>query len=112
MACDRFTVGNPSKKSSMDSPPFQSVDEILQRNPRAGKNGRAAHNFRVGVNDAPQIFIFHNTTTLPLLLKLSPANKNAGCSSGPPRATGKGIAEFLAHVPDAAPPEVDRGPEG
>jgi predicted transcriptional regulator len=28
------------------------------------------------------------------------------------RATGKGIAEFLAQVPEAEPPESDRLPEG
>ena len=28
------------------------------------------------------------------------------------RATGQGIAEFLEPVPDAAPPEWDRLPEG
>jgi len=28
------------------------------------------------------------------------------------RATGKGIAEFLEQVPDAAPPDWDRLPEG
>ena len=55
---------------------FQSVNQILQRNPRAEKNGRAAHDFGIGVNDAFQIFRCHNMATIPLTAKLSPANRD------------------------------------
>ena len=53
---------------------FQGVNQILQGDARADKNGRAAHDFGVGVNDAFQIFQCHNTAKIPLPAKLSPAN--------------------------------------
>ena len=53
---------------------FKGVNQILQRNTRADKNGRAAHDFGIGVNDALQISDCHNMVKIPLPAKLSPAN--------------------------------------
>jgi len=39
---------------------FKGVNQILQGDTRAGKNGRAAHDFGIRVNDAFQIFDCHN----------------------------------------------------
>ena len=55
---------------------FQGVNQILQGDTRADKNGCAAHNFRIGVNDAFQIFGCHNMVKIPRLAKLSLANVN------------------------------------
>lgn len=52
---------------------FKGVNQILQRNARADKNGCAAHNFGIGVNDAFQIFHCHNIVTIPPAVKMSPA---------------------------------------
>jgi cephalosporin-C deacetylase-like acetyl esterase len=52
----------------------------LQGDTRADKNGRAAHDFRVGVDDAFQIFHCHNMATIPLPVKLSPANMDVVCA--------------------------------
>jgi hypothetical protein len=40
---------------------FEVVDEVLKRDASANKNWRPAHDFRIGVNDAFQIFNFHRT---------------------------------------------------
>jgi len=53
---------------------FQGVNQILQGNARANKNGRAAHDFGIGVNDAFQIFHCHYGVTITLTAKMSPAN--------------------------------------
>ena len=53
---------------------FQGVNQILQGDTRADKNGRATHDFGIGVNDAFQIFDCHNMVKIPLPAKLSPAN--------------------------------------
>src|SRR6266851_658892 len=55
---------------------FQGVNQILQRDTRADKNGRAAHDFGIGVDDAFQIFRCHNVATIPLTAELSPANRD------------------------------------
>jgi hypothetical protein len=52
---------------------FQGVNQILQGDTRADKNGCAAHDFRVRVNDAFQIFHGHNMVKIPLAVKLSSA---------------------------------------
>ena len=53
---------------------FKSVNQILQGDTRADKNGCAAHDFRIGVNDAFQIFHCHNMVKILPPAKLSPAN--------------------------------------
>jgi hypothetical protein len=57
---------------------FKGVNEILQGDTRADKNGRAAHDFGIGVNDAFQIFDCHNRIKIPLPAELSPANMTVG----------------------------------
>jgi len=59
---------------------FKGVNQILQRDTRADKNWRAAHDFGIGVNDAFQIFDCHNMAKIPLPVKLSPANMSMGCA--------------------------------
>src|ERR1039457_804340 len=63
---------------------YKGVNQILQGDTRADKNGRAAHDFRVGVDDAFQIFHCHIgicigqvTESLP---PTNPANLNP-CAS-------------------------------
>ncbi len=53
---------------------FQGVNQILQGDTRADKNGRAAHDFGIGVDDAFQIFDCHNMVKIPLPAGLSSAN--------------------------------------
>jgi hypothetical protein len=61
---------------------LKGVNQILQRDTRADKHGRAAHGFGIGVNDAFQIFDCHNRVKIPRPAKLSPANMVAGpCAS-------------------------------
>ena len=57
---------------------FQGVNQILQGDTRADKNGRAAHDFGIRVNDAFQIFDCHNMAKIPLPAELSPANRVVG----------------------------------
>jgi hypothetical protein len=57
---------------------FKGVNQILQGDTRADKNGRAAHDFGIGVKDAFQIFHCHNMAKIPLPAKLSPANMAVG----------------------------------
>jgi hypothetical protein len=57
---------------------FQGVNQILQRDRRADKDGHAAHDFGIRVNDALQIFDGHNMAKISLPAKLSPANMAAG----------------------------------
>jgi hypothetical protein len=59
---------------------FKGVNQILQGDTRADKNGRAAHDFGIGVNDAFQIFDGHDLVKITLPVKLSPANMGAGRS--------------------------------
>ena len=40
-------------------PAFEGINEVLQRHPRARKDGRAPHDFRVAVNDAFEVFSVH-----------------------------------------------------
>ena len=47
---------------------FKGVNQILQGNSCADKNGRAAHNFVIGMNDAFQIFDCHNLVNITLLV--------------------------------------------
>jgi len=56
---------------------FKGVNQILQGDTRADKNGRAAHDFGIGMNDAFQIFDCHNTAKILLPMELSPANMSA-----------------------------------
>lgn len=53
---------------------FQGVDQILQGDARPDKNGRATHDFRIGVDDAIQIFPGHTAATVLLPAELSSAN--------------------------------------
>jgi hypothetical protein len=53
---------------------FQGVNQILQGDTRADKDGRAAHDFGVGVDDAFQIFYCHTVVKIRLPPKLSRAN--------------------------------------
>jgi len=53
---------------------FQGVYQILQGNARADKNGRAAHDFGIGVNNTIQIFACHNMFKIRRPGELSPAN--------------------------------------
>jgi len=55
---------------------FKGVNQILQRNTRADKNGRAAHDFGIGVNNAFQIFDCHN------MAKITPAGEIVTCKHG------------------------------
>ena len=56
---------------------FKGVNQILQRDTRADENGRSAHYFGIGMNDALQIFNCHNMAKIPLPVELSPANIDA-----------------------------------
>jgi len=56
---------------------FKGVNQILQRDTRADKDGSAAHDFGIGVNDAFQVFHCHNTATITPTAKLSPAKMDA-----------------------------------
>src|ERR1035438_3774710 len=80
---------------------FQSVNQILQRNPRAEKNGRAAHDFGIGVNDAFQIFRCHNMATIPLTAKLSHANRDVVRFNG---------AEVAASMRSKSAPWMQKNP--
>ena len=53
---------------------FEGVNQILQEDTRADKDGRAAHGFGIGMHDAFQIFHGHNMVKIPRPVKLSPAN--------------------------------------
>jgi hypothetical protein len=53
---------------------LKGINQILQGDTRADENGRAAHDFGIGVNDAFQIFDCHNMAKILLPVKLSPAN--------------------------------------
>ena len=46
---------------------FQGINEVLQRHARAGEDGSAAHDFRVGMDDALKIFEVHGGTLPPSL---------------------------------------------
>jgi hypothetical protein len=76
MACERLTEGNPSKKSSMDSPPSRASIRFCRGTRAPKKKGRAAHDFGIGVDDAFQFQIFqcHNMNT--------PAGKIVTCKQG------------------------------
>ena len=57
---------------------FEGINQILQGDTRADKNGCAAHDFGIGVDDAFQIFDCHNMVKIPLPAKLSLANMTVG----------------------------------
>ena len=59
---------------------FKGVNQILQRDTCAGKDGCAAHDFGIGMNDAFQIFDCHNMPKIPLPVKLSLENMDVGAS--------------------------------
>src|SRR5207244_1559850 len=41
---------------------FQSINEVLQRHARAGEDGSASHDFRIGMDDALKVFQVHSGT--------------------------------------------------
>lgn len=56
---------------------FEGVNQILQGDSRADKDGRAAHDFGVGMDDAFQIFQCHNMAKILLPAELSPGIRGA-----------------------------------
>ncbi len=68
-----FDGGESHQKIFNGFAAFQGVNQILQGDTGAHKNGRAAHNFGVGVDDAVQIFRCHDMAKIRLPARLSPA---------------------------------------
>ena len=55
---------------------FECVNQVLQRDAPADKDGGAAHVFGIGADDIFQILQFHHKGKILLSVELSPANKD------------------------------------